>query len=351
MNANKNCTANFSINSLTLSVAKNGNGTVTSTPSGISCGTSCSYSFASGSSVTLQAIPDAGYTFSGWSGACTGISNCVITLSAATTVTANFFNGSTDKIGIYRPSTGEWFLDRNGSGGWDGCDVDVCAQPFAGTDGVPVVGDWNGSGASKLGLFVPASAQWLLDVNGNGVWDGCGSDTCIKSFGKSSDVPAVGQWTTGSPDRVAIFRPSEEKWHLDINGNGILDRCTTDKCPCWSVYQKGDVPVTGDWTGRGKSSLALYRPSTGQWFLDRNGNRAWDGCRKDNCVASFGSQGDIPVSGDWNGSGSSKIGVFRPSTGEWFLDLNGNGKWDGPSIDLYIPGYGQPGDVPVVGRW
>lgn len=266
-------------------------------------------------------------------------------------MTANFFSGSTDKIGIYRPSTGEWFLDRNGSGGWDGCDVDLCAQPFAGTDGVPVVGDWNGSGVSKLGLFVPVSAQWLLDVNGNALQDSCGSDACIKSFGKSSDVPVVGQWKMGTPDRVGIFRPSEEKWHLDVNGNGILDRCTTDKCPYWSVYQTGDVPVAGDWSGRGVTQLGLYRPSTGQWFLDRDGDRNWDGCRKDTCVTGFGAKDDIPVTGDWNGSGSSKIGVFRPSTGEWFLDANGNGKWDGPSVDSYVAGYGQPGDLPVVGRW
>ena len=350
MNANRNCTANFSINTLTLSVAKNGNGTVTSAPSGINCGTSCSYSFAAGTTVTLQAAPSVGYTFSGWSGACTGTSNCVITLSAATAVTANFFNSLTDKVGLYRPSTGEWFLDRNGNGAWDGCDVDVCEQPFGGLDGIPVVGDWNGSGSAKLGLFVTASAQWLLDVNGNGAWDGCASDAC-RSFGKSSDIPVVGQWTSGSYDRIAIFRPSEEKWHLDLNGNGILDRCTTDKCPSWSIYQRGDVPVVGDWSGRGTAQLGLYRPSTGQWFLDRNANRTWDGCRKDLCLSSFGTQGDMPVTGDWNGTGASKIGVFRPSTGEWFLDLNGNGKWDGPSLDLYVPAYGQPGDLPVVGRW
>ncbi|HEU4639889.1 MAG TPA: hypothetical protein VFS84_13625, partial [Candidatus Binatia bacterium] len=64
---------------------------------------------------------------------------------------------------------------------------------------------------------------------------------------------------------------------------------------------------------------------------------------------SFGDPGDLPVIGDWNGTGISKIGVFRPATGEWFLDLNGNGKWD-EGIDLQLS-YGEPGDVPVVGRW
>jgi hypothetical protein len=33
------------------------------------------------------------------------------------------------------------------------------------------------------------------------------------------------------------------------------------------------------------------------------------------------------------------------------LDLNGNGAWDGPALDLYVSGYGQAGDIPVVGKW
>ncbi|MEZ5584615.1 MAG: hypothetical protein R3F37_19245 [Candidatus Competibacteraceae bacterium] len=42
---------------------------------------------------------------------------------------------------------------------------------------------------------------------------------------------------------------------------------------------------------------------------------------------SFGAPGDLPAAGDWNGSGTDKVGVFR--NGTWFLDFNGNGQWDG----------------------
>ena len=106
----------------------------------------------------------------------------------------------------------------------------------------------------------------------------------------------------------------------------------------------------GDWMGRGTSQLGLFRPSTRQWFLDRNNKKTWDGCGKDTCFY-FGAPGDLPVVGDWNGTGISKIGVFRPSTGEWFLDLNGNNKWDGSGLDLYLPSFGMAGDLPVVGKW
>ena len=74
----------------TLTVAKTGNGSVTSSPAGINCGTDCSESYAGGASVTLTATAGAGSTFTGWSGACTGTSTCTVTMNAAKSVTATF---------------------------------------------------------------------------------------------------------------------------------------------------------------------------------------------------------------------------------------------------------------------
>src|SRR5437870_2429319 len=76
---------------LTVSKTGSGSGTVTSTPAGITCGTSCSASYASGTLVTLTATPAIGSVFTGWSGGgCTGTGACSVTLTAATTVTATF---------------------------------------------------------------------------------------------------------------------------------------------------------------------------------------------------------------------------------------------------------------------
>ncbi|MFZ2303742.1 MAG: peptidoglycan-binding protein, partial [Minisyncoccia bacterium] len=74
----------------TLSVTNGGNGTVTSSPAGISCGATCSYSYNSGTSVTLTATPNSEYTFSGWSGICTGTGTCTTTMSQARSVSATF---------------------------------------------------------------------------------------------------------------------------------------------------------------------------------------------------------------------------------------------------------------------
>jgi hypothetical protein len=79
----------------------------------------------------------------------------------------------------------------------------------------------------------------------------------------------------------------------------------------------GDLPVAGDWSGKGTAKVGLFRPSTGEWFLDLDGNGQSYNCNLDKCL-TFGAAGDIPVVGDWTGTGIANIGVYRPGTGEWF---------------------------------
>jgi hypothetical protein len=77
---------------LALGVSKSGSGagTVTSSPGGISCGSTCSATFVSGTTVKLTAIPLPDSRFTGWSGACSGTGACAVTMNAEKTVTAAF---------------------------------------------------------------------------------------------------------------------------------------------------------------------------------------------------------------------------------------------------------------------
>jgi hypothetical protein len=75
---------------LSMTTAGTGVGTVTSDPPGISCGTSCSYSFADGTSVSLFAKPAKGSSFSGWSGACSGAGVCTVSMGQPRSVVATF---------------------------------------------------------------------------------------------------------------------------------------------------------------------------------------------------------------------------------------------------------------------
>lgn len=67
-----------------------GSGTVTSNPPGINCGSTCTYDYPRGTSVTLTASPAPDYAFAGWTGACTGTEPCTLTVDAARNVSASF---------------------------------------------------------------------------------------------------------------------------------------------------------------------------------------------------------------------------------------------------------------------
>ena len=76
---------------LTVSRTGTGTGTVTSSPTGINCGVDCSENYNTGTQVTLTANSNSGSTFNGWNGGgCSGNGNCIVTMNAATSVTANF---------------------------------------------------------------------------------------------------------------------------------------------------------------------------------------------------------------------------------------------------------------------
>lgn len=78
---------NVATSTNTLTVSKSGDGRGTVTGGGISCGTSCSQTVATGTVITLTATPASGSVFAGWSSwsssGCSGtISPCSITLSS-----------------------------------------------------------------------------------------------------------------------------------------------------------------------------------------------------------------------------------------------------------------------------
>ncbi len=248
------------------------------------------------------------------------------------------------KIGVFRPDTGEWFLDRNGNGLWDGCASDICIPSFGQAGDVPVTRKIGTLNRTLIGVF--RQGTWIFDSNGSGTLDNCSVDEC-DSFGAPGDLPVTGDWSGSGTEAIGVFEPSTGGWLLDNNGNGQWDGCNVDTC-LGPFGINGDLPVAGDWDGIGKVRIGVYRPSTGQWFLDMNGNGGWDGCNVDKCLGPFGADGDLPIVGDWDGTGKVRIGVYRPSTGQWLLDINGNGNFDGCTVDLCLGPFGQPGDIPVT---
>jgi hypothetical protein len=156
-----------------------------------------------------------------------------------------------------------------------------------------------------------------------------------------ADTGPIAFTGTSAGEQLGVFR--DGFWFLDTNGNRVFDGCGVDRCINFGM--PGDLPIVGDWNGSGNKKVGVFRD--GIWYLDSNGNGQFDGCGVDGCL-NFGTTGDIPVLGDWTGSGQVRLGVFRD--GIWYLDVNGNGRFDGCGVgqDRCI-NFGAAGDVPVVG--
>jgi hypothetical protein len=86
-----------------VSVSKTGDGagSVASSPSGISCGSTCNANFDRNAPIVLTATAAAASTFIGWSGGgCSGVVPCTVSTAAAATVSANFAANSSSNIAL-----------------------------------------------------------------------------------------------------------------------------------------------------------------------------------------------------------------------------------------------------------
>jgi len=131
---------------------------------------------------------------------------------------------------------------------------------------------------------------------------------------------------------LAVFRPSTGTWYIIPSGN-----------PGTPIFQQwgtnGDIPVPGDYDGDGKTDFAVFRPSTGTWYIIPSGNPGSP------IAQQWGTNGDIPVPGDYDGDGKTDFAVFRPSTGTWYIIPSGN-----PGSPI-VKQWGTNGDVPVPGDY
>jgi trimeric autotransporter adhesin len=100
---------------LSLTLAGTGAGSVSSSPAGITCPSTCSANFTSGTVVTLTATAAAGSTFAGWSGACSGTGTCSVTMTAAKAVKATF-NASTFALTVTEAGTGSGSVSSSPAG-------------------------------------------------------------------------------------------------------------------------------------------------------------------------------------------------------------------------------------------
>ncbi len=135
---------------------------------------------------------------------------------------------------------------------------------------------------------------------------------------------ATGDFDSDGLADLAIFRPSVGEWWINRSSSG--------QTVAAQFGGATDKPVPADFTGDGKIDIAIWRPSTGEWFVLRSEDGSF-------FSVPFGAAGDIPVPGDYDGDGKSDPTVFRPSSSIWYINRT--------SAGISIVNFGITGDIPV----
>ena len=160
--------------------------------------------------------------------------------------------------------------------------------------------------------------------------------------GQSGDIVVPGDYLGLGKPQIAVFRPSTGYWYINSSSKANWGERETVSVHCG---QSGDIPVPADFFGEGRVRIAVFRPSTGTWHINGSNRADW-GNNNNNISVACGQAGDIPVPADFFGEGRARIAVFRPSTGTWHINGPQLVDWGNNQGHVSVV-CGQEGDVPV----
>jgi hypothetical protein len=246
------------------------------------------------------------------------------------------------RVGIYRPSSGQFILDTEGEFG----SPDWESGAIGGNSFLPVSGDWMGDGNTQLGLYDARSGHFFVDANGNRRWDGPAGDLSAVFVSGTGFLPVVGDWNADGRTELGVYQEGSGTWFVDMDGDG---RWQQEHDLSFAFGCATCLPMSGDWNGGGRTLPGYYDPTVGALVLavaPVGSGPAPQGVEE---IRVGGGQSFIPVSSDWNGDGLTDLGLFNERTGVFFIDADGNRVWR-PTSDRRFR-YGLQGDKPVAGIW
>jgi uncharacterized delta-60 repeat protein len=147
--------------------------------------------------------------------------------------------------------------------------------------------------------------------------------------------PAPPQTTAG------LYDPITSTFLLrNSNDSGIADQVVA-----FGPGGSGDIPLTGDWTGSGIQSVGLYDPATSTFYL-RNSNSSGIA----DTTLTFGPAHShlVPIVGDWDGNGTDTVGLYDPASSMFYLT---NSNTTGMATVTFVYGAAHGSQTPLVGDW
>ncbi len=195
-----------------------------------------------------------------------------------------------------------WRMDTSGSGVFFIDDLlGARAFMFGLASDIPLPSDWNGDGRAEIAFYRPATVGNPVGSFQYRAANTTSTEVTTILWGGVGDKPVAADYDGDGKTDAAIFRPSSGVWYILRSSDGVISAVhfgiSTDK------------PVPADYDGDGKADVAVFRD--GIWYLNRS-TAGFTGI-------AFGNISDIPVPADYDGDGKADVATFR-NNGTWYLN-------------------------------
>jgi hypothetical protein len=200
----------------------------------------------------------------------------------------------------------------------------------------PVARDYDGDGKTDIAIArrvagTPGYLSWWILRSSD--------STAVNTyFGYDTDFPAPGRYDADNKFDIAIVRRGDLR-NQSVH-YALLSQSGGSQAVAFGLG--GDLSVPGDYDGDGKTDIAVVRdglvsPTNIVWYIYQSGSGSTR-------VEVFGLTGiDKPVQADYDGDGKTDPAVWRETTGTFYVLKSG----PGGGVDTVA--WGGYGDIPVAG--